>query len=296
MGRRRDSTRCCWRGVGRRRTRRCCMSAATMRAWRGWRRRSASSRRMSRCCASRPGTACPTTASRPTRRSWRSGSATLTRLLEPGARPRVAHHHRQRAGAEGAAAGGLRRLHDGAEARRAGAAGALGRVPGGQRLQPHRHGDGAGRIRVARRHRGPVPGRRARSGAARPLRRRDRGDAPLRHRHAAERRGAGAAVAAAGGRGVPRREVRSRASGARGASCSAPRRRRTRSTSRSAPGGGIPGMEHWAGLFHERMETLLDYLPGASVSPGLPGGGRAGGAAGDDRRPLRGAPRAGPRA
>ena len=25
-------------------------------------------------------------------------------------------------------------------------------------------------------------------------------------------------------------------------------------------------MEHWAGLFHERMETLLDYLPGASVS------------------------------
>jgi transcription-repair coupling factor (superfamily II helicase) len=27
-----------------------------------------------------------------------------------------------------------------------------------------------------------------------------------------------------------------------------------------------PGMEHWAPLFHERMETLLDYLPGASVS------------------------------
>ena len=27
-----------------------------------------------------------------------------------------------------------------------------------------------------------------------------------------------------------------------------------------------PGMEHWAALFHERMETLLDYLPGASVS------------------------------
>jgi transcription-repair coupling factor (superfamily II helicase) len=27
-----------------------------------------------------------------------------------------------------------------------------------------------------------------------------------------------------------------------------------------------PGMEHWAGLFHEHMETLLDYLPGASVS------------------------------
>ena len=27
-----------------------------------------------------------------------------------------------------------------------------------------------------------------------------------------------------------------------------------------------PGMEHWAGLFHEGMATLLDYLPGASVS------------------------------
>jgi transcription-repair coupling factor (superfamily II helicase) len=27
-----------------------------------------------------------------------------------------------------------------------------------------------------------------------------------------------------------------------------------------------PGMEHWAGLFHETMATLLDYAPGASVS------------------------------
>jgi transcription-repair coupling factor (superfamily II helicase) len=27
-----------------------------------------------------------------------------------------------------------------------------------------------------------------------------------------------------------------------------------------------PGMEHWAGLFHAHMETLLDYLPRASVS------------------------------
>src|SRR5689334_11115634 len=27
-----------------------------------------------------------------------------------------------------------------------------------------------------------------------------------------------------------------------------------------------PGMEHWVPLFHERMETLLDYVPGASVS------------------------------
>ena len=27
-----------------------------------------------------------------------------------------------------------------------------------------------------------------------------------------------------------------------------------------------PGMEHWVPLFHDRMETLLDYLPAASVS------------------------------
>ena len=27
-----------------------------------------------------------------------------------------------------------------------------------------------------------------------------------------------------------------------------------------------PGMEHWVPLFHDRMETLLDYLPGASIS------------------------------
>ncbi|MBV9775872.1 MAG: DEAD/DEAH box helicase, partial [Acetobacteraceae bacterium] len=27
-----------------------------------------------------------------------------------------------------------------------------------------------------------------------------------------------------------------------------------------------PGMEHWAPLFHKGMETLLDYMPGASVS------------------------------
>ncbi len=27
-----------------------------------------------------------------------------------------------------------------------------------------------------------------------------------------------------------------------------------------------PGMEHWVPLFHDKMETLLDYLPGASIS------------------------------
>jgi transcription-repair coupling factor (superfamily II helicase) len=31
-------------------------------------------------------------------------------------------------------------------------------------------------------------------------------------------------------------------------------------------GRRYPGMEHWSPLFHDRMETLFDYLPGATVS------------------------------
>ena len=50
----------------RAKARACCMSRATTRGWRGWSRRSASSRPSSRCWRSRPGTACPTTASRRT--------------------------------------------------------------------------------------------------------------------------------------------------------------------------------------------------------------------------------------
>ena len=53
-----------------------------------------------------------------------------------------------------------------------------------------------------------------------------------------------------------------------------------------------PGMEHWLPLFHERLETLFDYLPGAAIvlEPLVDdAGGRAPGA---DRRLLRGAPRA----
>jgi transcription-repair coupling factor (superfamily II helicase) len=39
------------------------------------------------------------------------------------------------------------------------------------------------------------------------------------------------------------------------------------------------GMEHWAPFFHDGMETLFDYLPGAPVTMEQP--------AGDDPRPLR---------
>ena len=65
------------------------MSAATMPAPPAWSRRSPSSPPRWKCCASRPGTACPMTASRPTRRLVAERVATLTRLLEPGTRPRI---------------------------------------------------------------------------------------------------------------------------------------------------------------------------------------------------------------
>ena len=48
--------------------------------------------------------------------------------------------------------------------------------------------------------------------------------------------------------------------------CSAARPATTRSTRRSAPASAIPGMEHWLPLFHEQLETLFDYVPGAAVS------------------------------
>ena len=73
-------------------------------------------------------------------------------------------------------------------------------------------------------------------------------------------------IAASGVRGAARPGARSPASAPAGARCSASRRPTTRSTCRSRDGRRHPGMEHWVPLFHERMETLLDYLPGASVS------------------------------
>ena len=48
-----------------------------------------------------------------------------------------------------------------------------------------------------------------------------------------------------------------------------------------------PGMEHWAPLFHPAMETLLDYLPGASVSLDHQSDRGPRRPTGNDRRPLR---------
>ena len=69
----RASTRATWPRRSPGPAGRWCTSRATTRGWRRCGRPCASSRRSCRCCASRPGTACPTTASRRTPRSPRRG-------------------------------------------------------------------------------------------------------------------------------------------------------------------------------------------------------------------------------
>ena len=54
-------------------------------------------------------------------------------------------------------------------------------------------------------------------------------------------------------------------------------------------GQRYPGMEHWLPLFHERLETLFDYVPDAPVSFDHLAEQAVGRAPGPDRRPLRGA-------
>ena len=119
---------------------------------------------------------------------------------------RAAHRadHGERAGAARAAALGVRRRQPGAAHQRHRAAGEAGPLPGGQRLRPRRHGDGARRIRHARRHHRRLPGRRGGSGAARPVRRHDRIDPRVRSGNPAQRRQAPAPDPAAGLRGAAR--------------------------------------------------------------------------------------------
>ena len=51
-----------------------------------------------------------------------------------------------------------------------------------------------------------------------------------------------------------------------------------------------PGMEHWLPLFHDRLDTLFDYVPGLAGRARAAGGGRRARAARPDRRLFRGAP------
>ena len=177
--------------------------------------------------------------------------ATLTRLLETAAGPRIVlttvnalvQRIPPRAAFAGASMDLRRQRHRPAGKTRA--------VPGSQRLRPRRHGDGAGRIRHARRHHRPVPRRRARPGAPRPVRRHHRVDPRVRPDHPAQRR--------------PSAPAPDPAPGLRSAARQATSIARFRSAWRElfgqdaaddpiyhsiSDGRRHPGMEHWVPLFH----------------------------------------------
>ena len=154
-------------------------------------------------------------------------------------RPAHRPDHGQRAGAARAAALRVRRRQHGPDRQRPGEAGEAGRVPGSQRLRPRRHGDGAGRIRHARRHHRHLPVRRGRTRPAGPVRRHHRVDPGVRPVIPAQRRQARHRCRC--GRCPKCRWARSRspASAPAGATCSARTRRRTRSICRSPTGAAI---------------------------------------------------------
>ncbi len=167
--------------------------------------------------------------------------ATLSRLLDEADAAAHRADHGERAGAARAAARGVRRGQHEPRASTARCSRRTRRIPGSQRLRPRRHGDGAGRIRHARRHHRHVPGRRGRPGAARPVRRHHRDRSGVFDPDT-QRSGDAlpAADAAPGLRSAARQAPPSPASAPAGASCSASRRRRTRSTSRSPRAAAIP--------------------------------------------------------
>ena len=201
---------------------RCCMSRATMPAWRGWPRRWRSSRRRLEVLRFPAWDCLPYDRVSPNPALVSERIATLARLLETPSRPRIVlttvNALVQRVPPRAAFAGASLELRTW----RHGAAGEAGPVPGGQRLWPCRHGDGAGRIRHARRHHRHFPGRRGRAGAAGPVRRhdRDRSASSIPPPSAAPSAG-DAPDPAAGVAKCRSTRMRSAASAPAGASCSA---------------------------------------------------------------------------
>jgi transcription-repair coupling factor (superfamily II helicase) len=126
------------------------------------------------------------------------------------------------------------------------------------------HGDRTRRLRRARRDHRHLPAGGGRSRPARPLRRRARRRAPLRPRDPAHDREARGRRTRPGLRGHPRRG-RDHPLPPR-----LPHRVRRGRHRRPALRGGQRGpqarrAEHWLPFFHDRLETLFDYLPGAPV-------------------------------
>ena len=227
----------------------------------------ASSRPRSRCCASRPGTASPTTASRRTRAVTAQRMTALARLARSRTLGGAAAHpldHRQRARAARAAA----RRDRGRDASRPRPAtsstmDALVALARDQRLHAQRHRARGRRIRRARRHPRPLRAgpAAARSGStssatrSRSIRAFD----PETQRTTGQLRALDL---------VPMSEVQLTTESDQPLPAGLRRRLRradaatTASTRRSARAAAIPGMEHWLPLFHERLDTLFDYVPG----------------------------------
>ena len=144
-----------------------------------------------------------------------------------------------------------------------------------QRLHARLDGARAGRLRGARRHRRSVPARAwtSRSGSISSATRWNRSAASIRRRSARP---------ASCARSTSCRWRNSSSPPRRSAAvphrlCRAPSARPRRDDplyEAVSEGRRHPGMEHWLPLFHDRLETLFDYLPGVAGRARAAGRGR----------------------
>ena len=263
------------------------MSRATTRGWRRCAPRCGSSRPSCRCWRFRPGTACPTTGSRRTRRSprrgWRRWRRSPRGFDRPAAVLTTVNAATQRvparevlAGASFVAAGRRAR-------RRRGAA----RLPGADGLRAGADGHRARRVRGPRRADRPLAAGGAGAGAARPLRRRAR-----------RRRGGSIPRRSGPPRRVKRVELApvSRGDPRRGGDRALPhplpgdvRRRRAR---RSALRGGqrraqAAGLRALAAVLPRAAGDAVRLSARGAGAARRPGGHGAGGALGGARRAVR---------
>ena len=192
--------------------------------------------------------------------------ATLARLLEKPTGPRIVLTTVNALVQRVPPRTDVRRRQHGPDRQRPGEAGKAGRIPGSQRLRPRRHGDGAGRIRHARRDHRHFPVRRARSGAAGPVRRHDRVrsacSTPVSQRSAGKRNSLTlrpVSEVPLGKEAIARFRTGWRDLFGQEAA-------QDPMYLSISDGRRHPGMEHWVPLFHPTMENLLDYLPDAAVS------------------------------
>ena len=241
------------------------MSRATMPGCRRCARRCASSRRGCRCWLSRLGLP----ALRPHLAQFRDRRAAHGDARRAGRRVRPTGggaDHGERRDPDGAAArpAGRGELHRrGREPHRYGGVARLSRAHG---LPAVRHRHRARRFRGARRADRHLsqPGAR-RAGAARSVRRRARQRAALRSRDPAHHREGGAGGTGAGVGGDPRRGRRSSGSASRYREHFGAGGHDDPLYEAISAGRKHQGYEHWLPFFHDRLETLFDYLPGAPV-------------------------------